>query len=77
MIDTSHTPLWRSRSGIVLLGLLAERFFDLEVTRRQWVGLGLLGLTLILLLPLMVSLAHLPNFGFLLFIVHFCHFFVR
>jgi drug/metabolite transporter (DMT)-like permease len=30
--------------GIVLLGLLAERFFDLEVTRRQWVGLGLLGL---------------------------------
>lgn len=30
--------------GIVLLGLFAERFFDLEVTRRQWVGLGLLGL---------------------------------
>jgi drug/metabolite transporter (DMT)-like permease len=30
--------------GIVLLGLLAERFFDLDVTRRQWVGLGLLGL---------------------------------
>jgi drug/metabolite transporter (DMT)-like permease len=30
--------------GIVLLGLLAERFFDLEVTRRQWVGLALLGL---------------------------------
>jgi drug/metabolite transporter (DMT)-like permease len=30
--------------GIVLLGLLAERFFDLKVTRRQWVGLVLLGL---------------------------------
>src|SRR5437588_3884274 len=30
--------------GIVLLGLLAERFFDLDVTRRQWIGLGLLGL---------------------------------
>jgi drug/metabolite transporter (DMT)-like permease len=30
--------------GIVLLGLLAERFFDLHVTRRQWLGLGLLGL---------------------------------
>src|SRR5437763_9366170 len=30
--------------GIVLLGLLAERFFDLQVTRRQWVGLVLLGL---------------------------------
>ncbi len=30
--------------GIVVLGLLAERFFDLQVTRRQWVGLVLLGL---------------------------------
>ena len=29
--------------GIVLLGLLAERFFDFKVTRRQWVGLVLLG----------------------------------
>ncbi|HKO28039.1 MAG TPA: hypothetical protein VJU80_11320 [Solirubrobacteraceae bacterium] len=29
--------------GIVVLGLLAERFFDLEVTRRQWVGLVLVG----------------------------------
>lgn len=27
--------------GIVVLGLLAERFFDLQVTRRQWVGLVL------------------------------------
>lgn len=32
--------------GIVLLGLLAERFFDLEVTRRQWVGLALLALAM-------------------------------
>jgi drug/metabolite transporter (DMT)-like permease len=30
--------------GVVLVGLLAERFFDLRVTRRQWVGLVLLGL---------------------------------
>jgi drug/metabolite transporter (DMT)-like permease len=30
--------------GIVVLGLLAERFFDLKVTRRQWAGLVLLGL---------------------------------
>jgi hypothetical protein len=30
--------------GIVVLGLLAERFFALQVTRRQWVGLVLLGL---------------------------------
>jgi hypothetical protein len=30
--------------GIVVLGLLAERFFDLQVTRRQWVGLVLVGL---------------------------------
>lgn len=32
--------------GIVLLGLLAERFFDLEVTRRQWLGLALLGVAM-------------------------------
>jgi drug/metabolite transporter (DMT)-like permease len=30
--------------GIVMLGLLAERFFDLQVTRRQWIGLVLVGL---------------------------------
>ncbi len=30
--------------GIVVLGLLAERFFDLQVTRRQWAGLVLVGL---------------------------------
>jgi hypothetical protein len=30
-------------AGIVVLGLLAERFFDLQVTRRQWVGLVLVG----------------------------------
>jgi hypothetical protein len=35
--------------GIVLLGLFAERFFDLDVTRRQWVGLGLLGLGMVVL----------------------------
>ena len=35
--------------GIVLLGLIAERFFDLDVTRRQWVGLGLLGLGMVVL----------------------------
>jgi drug/metabolite transporter (DMT)-like permease len=30
--------------GIVMLGLIAERFFDFKVTRRQWAGLVLLGL---------------------------------
>src|SRR5436190_781942 len=35
--------------GIVLLGILAERFFDLDVTRRQWIGLTLLGLGLAVL----------------------------
>jgi drug/metabolite transporter (DMT)-like permease len=35
--------------GIVLLGLLAERFFDLDVTRRQWLGLALMGLGLAVL----------------------------
>jgi hypothetical protein len=35
--------------GIVLLGLFAERFLDLDVTRRQWVGLGLLGLGMVVL----------------------------
>jgi hypothetical protein len=33
----------------VLLGILAERFFDLDVTRRQWLGLALLGLGLAVL----------------------------
>jgi len=35
--------------GIVLLGLFAERFFDLHVTRRQWAGLALLGIGMIAL----------------------------
>lgn len=29
--------------GIVLVGLLAERFFDFELQRRQWLGLAILG----------------------------------
>jgi drug/metabolite transporter (DMT)-like permease len=29
--------------GIVFLGLLAERFFDFELKRRQWIGLVLMG----------------------------------
>ncbi len=30
--------------GIVLVGILAERFFDFKLQRRQWVGLGVLAL---------------------------------
>jgi hypothetical protein len=29
--------------GIVLVGILAERFFDFKLQRRQWVGLAVLG----------------------------------
>jgi drug/metabolite transporter (DMT)-like permease len=35
--------------GIVLLGLLAERFFDFKLTRRQWAGLVLMGLAMAVL----------------------------
>jgi drug/metabolite transporter (DMT)-like permease len=30
-------------AGIVLVGILAERFFDFKLQRRQWVGLAVLG----------------------------------
>jgi hypothetical protein len=30
--------------GIVLVGVLAERFFDFKLQRRQWIGLAVLGL---------------------------------
>jgi hypothetical protein len=29
--------------GIVLVGVLAERFFDFKLKRRQWIGLAILG----------------------------------
>lgn len=32
--------------GIVLVGVLAERFFDFKLQRRQWIGLAILGLGL-------------------------------
>jgi hypothetical protein len=35
--------------GIVLLGLIAERFFDFKLKRRQWVGLVVMGLALAVL----------------------------
>jgi drug/metabolite transporter (DMT)-like permease len=35
--------------GIVVLGVLAERFFDFTLTRRQWIGLGLMGLAMAVL----------------------------
>jgi drug/metabolite transporter (DMT)-like permease len=35
--------------GIVLLGLIAERFFDFKLTRRQWIGLALMGLAMAVL----------------------------
>jgi drug/metabolite transporter (DMT)-like permease len=30
--------------GIVLVGILAERFFDFKLKRRQWIGLAVLGI---------------------------------
>jgi uncharacterized membrane protein len=41
--------------GVVLLAVMAERFFGLEVGRRQWLGLGLTAVGLVLL---GVSLPH-------------------
>lgn len=35
--------------GIVLLGLIAERFFDFKLRRRQWIGLALMGLAMAVL----------------------------
>jgi drug/metabolite transporter (DMT)-like permease len=35
--------------GLVFLAVLAERFFGLEVGRRQWVGIALVALALVLL----------------------------
>lgn len=32
--------------GIVSLGLIAERFFDFKLKRRQWIGLALMGLAM-------------------------------
>ncbi len=32
--------------GIVFLGLVAERFFDFKLKRRQWIGLVLMGLAM-------------------------------
>jgi hypothetical protein len=35
--------------GIVLLGLIAERFFDFKLKRRQWVGLVVMGVAMAVL----------------------------
>lgn len=35
--------------GIVFLGLIAERFFDFKLKRRQWIGLVLMGLAMAML----------------------------
>ena len=35
--------------GVVLLAVMAERMFGLRIGRRQWVGLGLTAVGLILL----------------------------
>jgi drug/metabolite transporter (DMT)-like permease len=35
--------------GIVFLGLVAERFFDFKLKRRQWIGLVLMGLAMAVL----------------------------
>src|SRR5690242_8030945 len=35
--------------GIVSLGLIAERFFDFKLERRQWIGLVLMGVAMVVL----------------------------
>jgi hypothetical protein len=35
--------------GIVLVGVLAERFFDFKLERRQWIGLAVLGVGMAIL----------------------------
>src|SRR3954470_13669992 len=36
-------------SGVVLLGIIAERFFGFKVGRREWIGIGLTTIGLALL----------------------------
>ena len=56
-MDTSHTPLWRSRSGIVLLGFLAVAGFYL-VTEHTAHFLGALPFLIFLACPLMHLFMH-------------------
>jgi drug/metabolite transporter (DMT)-like permease len=51
--------------GIVLLGLLAERFFGFQLKRRQWVGLVILGFGMAVLAVTAHAERNHPNFGIL------------
>jgi Protein of unknown function (DUF2933) len=56
-MDISHTPLWRSRSGIVLLGFLAVAGFYL-VTEHTAHFFGVLPFLIFLACPLMHLFMH-------------------
>ena len=56
-MDASHTPLWRSRSGIVLLGFLAVAGFYL-VTEHTAHFVGALPFLVFLACPLMHLFMH-------------------
>ena len=56
-MDTAHTPLWRSRSGIVLLGFLAVAGFYL-VTEHTAHFFGALPFLIFLACPLMHLFMH-------------------
>jgi hypothetical protein len=56
-MDASHTPLWRSRSGIVLLGFLAIAGFYL-VTEHTAHLFGALPFLILLACPLMHLFMH-------------------
>jgi hypothetical protein len=56
-MDASHTPLWRSKSGIFLLGFLAVAAFYL-VTEHTAHFLGALPFLIFLACPLMHLFMH-------------------
>jgi hypothetical protein len=57
MSDEMHTPLWRTRSGVVLLGFLIVAGFYL-VTEHTAHVLGVLPFLLLLACPLMHLFMH-------------------
>ena len=61
-MNDTHTPLWRSKSGIVLLGFLAVAGFYL-VTEHTAHVLGLLPFLIFLACPLMHVFMHRGGHG--------------
>lgn len=55
--------------GLVLLGLLAERFFGFEVTRRQWIALAVLAFGMVVLAATAHAERNRSNYGILPIVV--------